>query len=62
MNNYKNVPNYQSGTWVPKDAKFDGKTTNNRELPARQIEPFSRAEPKTKGGFSLGNQGNNYTT
>lgn len=30
LNNYKNVPNYQSGTWVPKDARFDGKTTNNR--------------------------------
>ncbi len=48
LNNYKNIPQYDSGTWVPKDAKFDGRTTNNRDLPARKVEPFSKAEPKTK--------------
>lgn len=37
LTNFKNVPNYESGTWVPKDAKFDGRTTNNRDLPARKV-------------------------
>jgi hypothetical protein len=62
LSNFKSVPQYESGKWVQKDAKFDGRTTNNRDLPARKVEPFSRAEPKTKSEFSLGNQGVSYTT
>lgn len=34
---FKNDTKFQSGTWVDKEAKFDGRTTNNRELPARKI-------------------------
>lgn len=48
LSNYKSVPHYESGKWVPKDAKFDGRTTNNRDLPAREIKPYTKAEPKTR--------------
>lgn len=61
-NNYRSVPKYESGTWVAKEAKFDGSTTNNRELPARPVQPYAKAQPKNKQGFHLGNQGNYYTT
>lgn len=43
----KSAPHYESGAWVQKDAKFQGVTTNNRELPARKIEPYTKAKPKT---------------
>lgn len=45
----QSIPKYESGTWVGKDAKFDGRTTNNRDLPPRIVEPFSRAQPKHRG-------------
>lgn len=56
------MPEYASGTWVNKNAKFDGSTTNKRELPARPVEGYHKHEPKVKGGFSLGYQGNSYST
>ena len=31
-------------------------------MPARSGDPYCRAEPKVKGGFSLGDQGNSYVT
>jgi hypothetical protein len=37
LTSFKNDPKFESGTWVAKDAKFDGRTTNNRELPARKV-------------------------
>lgn len=36
------MPEYASGTWVSKDAKFDGSTTNKRELPARPVEGYHK--------------------
>ena len=56
------MPQYETGTWNQKNAPFNASTTNKRELPVRQVEAFSKAEPKVKGGFSLGNQGNHYRT
>lgn len=43
LSNFKSVPRYESGNWVAKDAKFDAKTTNNRELPVRKMEGPTRA-------------------
>ena len=56
------IPEYESGTWVNKNAKFEGTTTNKRELPNRQVEAYQKHEPKVKGGFSLGDQGSSYGT
>lgn len=33
----QNVPHYESGTWIPKNSKFDANTTNHRELPQRKV-------------------------
>jgi hypothetical protein len=56
------VNKYDSGSWVDKDAAFDYKTTNRRELPAREVQPFERASQANKKSLELGNQGNNYST
>ena len=55
-------PNYESGTWVPKNSKLESGTTNRRELPNRPVEPYHKHEPRVKGGFALGSQGNSYGT
>jgi len=40
--------NHESGTWVPKNARFDGRTTNQRELPNYQVNPFTKACPQSR--------------
>lgn len=30
LNSKMNMPDYESGTWNPKNAKFNGSTTNQR--------------------------------
>lgn len=35
LNDKTKIPEYEVGTWNPKNAKFNASTTNRRELPAR---------------------------
>ena len=53
---------YQSGSWMPENTVFNSGTTSKRELPARPVKAFSKAEPTVKGGFSLGGHNNSYQT
>ena len=34
------IPVYESGTWVDRGARFEGGTTNQRELPQREVKAF----------------------
>jgi hypothetical protein len=56
------VIDYSSGSWMPENTSFNSHTTHQRELPLRPVEPFIKAEPKVKGGFSLGDHRNYYQT
>lgn len=35
MNQKSQMPEYEAGTWNQKNAKFEGGTTNKRDLPPR---------------------------
>ena len=48
--NFK-IPTYETGTWVDKNAKFYGQTTNKRELPEREVKPFEKASQANRGTF-----------
>ena len=43
LNVEMNMPQYETGTWNQKNAPFNANTTNKRELPVRQVEPYSKA-------------------
>ena len=47
--NFK-MPAYESGTWVDKDARFNGQTTNKRELPEREVKAFEKVGQINRGG------------
>ena len=59
--NFK-IPTYEAGTWVDKDAKFLGQTTNKRELPQRDVKPFEKASQANRGGFEIGGHTGSYTS
>ena len=44
------MPAYESGTWVDKDARFNGQTTNKRELPEREVKAFEKVGQINRGG------------
>ena len=54
------IPTYESGTWVDKEAKFSGQSTNQREFSEKNVEPYKKYETKVKGGFDLGGYKQNY--
>jgi hypothetical protein len=54
------IPVYESGTWVDKEARFNSATTNKKELPARDTKPFERAVQVTRSGIDLGGHSSNY--
>jgi hypothetical protein len=57
--NFK-IPSYETGTWVDKDAKFYGQTTNKRELPQREVKPFEKASQSNRGGIEIGGHTGSY--
>lgn len=48
------IPSYECGTWVDKNAKFDAHSTNQREFNAKPVEPFKKHQANRRGGFELG--------
>ena len=56
------IPTYEAGTWNDKNAKFKGQTTNNRELPQRDVKPFEKVTQFTRNGMDLGGHSGSYTT
>ena len=56
------MPTYDVGTWVDKEAKFKGQTTNKRDLPQRDVKPFERASQVTRNGMNLGGHSGSFTT
>ena len=54
------IPTYESGTWVDKEARFKGTTTNQKELPARETKPFEKASQAHRPGIELGGHQPNY--
>ena len=41
------MPTYEVGSWNDKNAKFNGQTTNKRDLPQRDVKPFERVSQFT---------------
>jgi hypothetical protein len=56
------IPSYDSGTWVDKQAKFYASTTSKQELPAREVKPFERAVQVTRSGIDFGGHGHSYAS
>lgn len=56
------IPTYESGTWVDKQAKFYSSTTNKQELPAREVKPFERAVQVTRSGIDFGGHSSAYAS
>jgi hypothetical protein len=56
------IPTYESGTWVDKQARFNASTTNKQELPSRDVKPFERAVQATRPGIDFGGYGAAYAS
>lgn len=56
------APVYESGTWMKKDAKFQGQTTNQKEFPQCEVKPFERVAQFTRNGMDLGGHVGDYTS
>lgn len=56
------IPSYDSGTWVDKQAKFYASTTSKQELPSREVKPFERAIQVTRSGIDFGGHNNSYAS
>jgi len=56
------IPTYESGTWVDKEARFNAQTTNQREFSSKDVEPYKKHDIKVKGGFEFGSSKPTYET